>query len=143
MSKVIVVRKTDKTIHKAPLANKAALQAYNNRLPAEQKWIIEEMDEKEADKLPFIDSAYVTASEAVTKVKDLETTVSAKDARIAELEALLAGKKEENKPDTAEEVIAKINGAANEAEVTALLGTDDRKTVKAAAEKKIASFTNA
>lgn len=100
MAKVLVVRKTDKTIHKVPLANKAALLSYNNRLPVELKWKFEEMEEEEAAKLPFVDESYVTAAAAQEKAKELEITVSEKDAKIAELEALLASK---NQPAAAQE----------------------------------------
>jgi hypothetical protein len=90
MAKVLVIRKTDKTIHKVNMQNKATLQAFNNRLPAGQKWTFEEMEEEEADKLPFIDDAYVTAGEAQNKVGVLTQEGEVKDARIAELEAKLA-----------------------------------------------------
>jgi len=92
MAKVLVIRKTDKTIHKVPLENKAALMAYSNRLPAGQKWSFEEMDEKEADKLPFIDDSYVAAADAVSKVKTLEGELNEKDEKIKELLAQLAEK---------------------------------------------------
>jgi len=92
MAQILVVRKPDKTIHKVPLNNKAALMGYSNRLPSGQKWKFEEMEEEEAEKLPFIDESYVTAAEAQDKAKELEITVSKKDAKIAELEALLASK---------------------------------------------------
>jgi hypothetical protein len=95
MAKVLVIRKTDKTIHKVPLANKARLLAFNNRNPEGKKWKFEEMDEDEAAKLPFIDESYVTAAEAQDKAKELEITVSEKDAKIAELEKLLAEKNTE------------------------------------------------
>jgi hypothetical protein len=101
MSKVLVVRKPDKTIHKVPLANKATLMAFNNRLPDAEKWKFEEMEEAEADKLPFIDESYVTAAEAQDKAKELEATVYEKDAKIAELEALLAEKNNEAQQDKA------------------------------------------
>lgn len=139
MAKVLVIRKTDKTIHKVPVENKATLLAFNNRLPEGKKWIFEEMEEEEAEKLPFIDENYVTAAQAQDKAKQLEGIVTEKDARIAELEALLAAK---NAPiETAEALIAKINAAQNEDEVKLIAGSDIRKTVIDAAAKKIASFT--
>lgn len=97
MGKVLVIRKADKTIHKVPLGNKAALMAYNNLQPENVKWKMEEMDEDEAEKLPFIDENYISAADAQQKAKELEATVSEKDAKIAELEALLATKSSEAK----------------------------------------------
>jgi hypothetical protein len=138
MEKVLVIRKTDKTIHKVPLSNKASLMAYNNLQPEGKKWKFEEMDEDEAAKLPFIDESYVTAAEAQDKAKELENVVGEKDARIAELEALLAAK---NAPqEKAELVIEKINACKNADDVNALIVGESRKTVLDAAAKKIASF---
>jgi hypothetical protein len=138
MATVLVIRKTDKTIHKVALENKARLMAFSNRLPEGQKWKFEEMDEKEADKLPFIDESYVTAAEAQDKAKELEGVVSEKDAKIAELEKLLAAK---NAPaETAEPVIVKILSAENAEEVNKISEGDTRKGVIEAAAKKIASF---
>lgn len=85
MAKVLVIRKVDKTVHKAQLGEKAFLQSYNHRLPAAQKFTIEEMEESEADKLPYIDKSYVTAGQAVSKVKELETTLAGKDSEIETL----------------------------------------------------------
>ena len=139
MAKVLVIRKTDKTIHKVALDNEARLRAFSNRLPEGQRWKFEGMEEEEADKLPFIDESYVTAAEAQDKAKVLEITVTEKDAKIAELEALLAAK---NAPlETAETLIVKINAALTEEEVKVIAGADVRKTVIDAAAKKIASFT--
>ncbi len=139
MAKVLVIRKTDKTIHKVAIENKATLMAFSNRLPAGQQWKFEEMEEDEAEKLPFIDNSYVTAAEAQDKAKELESVVTEKDAKIAELEALLAAK---NAPiETAEALIVKINAALTEEEVKTIAGADVRKTVIDAASKKIASFT--
>lgn len=89
MSKVLVVRKTDKTIHIVPIENLSRLQSFNNRLPNEQKWIFEEMDAEEASKLPFLDQTYTTGTEAVSKVKSLQAENESKDNLIAELEAKL------------------------------------------------------
>jgi hypothetical protein len=97
MEKVLVIRKPDRTIHKVSLANKAALMAYNNLQPDSLKWTFEEMDEDKADKLPFIDDNYIASADAHTKAKELAVTVSEKDAKIAELEALLATKSSEAK----------------------------------------------
>lgn len=141
MAKVLIIRKTDKTIHQVAIANKATLMAYNNRLPAGKKWIIEEMEEKEAAKLPFIDDAYVTAAEATQKLKQLEKSAEAKDNKIAELEALLAAAKAPAKSRlTAEETIALIEKAEDADAAAELANGDERKTVIEAAQKKIASF---
>jgi hypothetical protein len=142
MAKVLIIRKPDRTIHQVPIANKAILMSFNNRLPAGLKWSFEEMDEEAAKKLPFIDPHYVTAAEAVTKVKQLEAETSEKDTRIAELEAMLANLNNANlKPaETAVDVIAKINAATSTEEVKTILGSDDRKTVLDAAAKKIGTF---
>ncbi|MEO9145087.1 MAG: hypothetical protein ABI237_05970 [Ginsengibacter sp.] len=83
MATVLVVRKPDRTIHKVPIENKAKIMGYNNRLPRRDQWNIEEMDEEEADKLPFHDANYVTSGDAQTKIKQ-------KDDQIKELEARLA-----------------------------------------------------
>jgi hypothetical protein len=138
MAKVLVIRKTDKTIHKVALANKSRLMAFNNRQPEGKKWSFEEMEEAEAEKLPFIDENYVTAAEAQDKAKELEIAVTEKDAKIAELEAMLAAK---NAPqEKAELVIEKISKAVNEKEVSEIVGEDTRKTVLTAATEKIASL---
>lgn len=92
MSKVLVIRKPDATIHKVSIANKASLMAHSNRLPEGQKWKFEEMDESEAEKLPFIDDSYVSAGEAQVKLKAMESEAADKDAKIKELEAMLAEK---------------------------------------------------
>ncbi len=140
MVKVLVIRKTDKTIHKVAIENKATLMAFSNRLPAGQQWKFEEMEEEEAEKLPFIDDSYVTAAEAQDKAKVLEVAVSEKDAKIAELEALLAAKNTTPVQLKAEEVIEKITKATTVDEVKILLGDDVRVTVKKAADAKIAEL---
>ncbi len=90
MAKVLVIRKSDKTVHQVPLGNKASLMAYSNRLPRDKQWKFEELEEAEAKKLPFIDESYVTAAEAQGKVKEMETTLAQKDAQLADLQAKLA-----------------------------------------------------
>lgn len=89
-NKVLKITKSDKTVHTTPLHNKAFYQGYNNRLPADQRWKLEEIDESEAEKLPFIDNSYVTGSEAVVKNKELENQLSVKDAELEALKAQLA-----------------------------------------------------
>ncbi len=98
MSKILVVRKSDKTVHRVTLDNKALLMNYSNNLPAGEQWKFEEMDEAAANKLEAIDESYVTAAEAQMKAKDLQKDLTAKDAMIAELQAQLAkNQKEEAK----------------------------------------------
>jgi hypothetical protein len=145
MAKVLVIRKTDKTVHVVPMTNKATLMSYNNRLPETEKWKFEEMDEDEAAKLPFIDESYVTAAEAQDKVQELATVVSEKDAKILELEAQLAALNAGavNAAETAVSKIAKINAAETAEEVATILGDDVRVTVVEAATKKTASFQQA
>ncbi len=150
MSKILVIRKPDRTIHKVPLQNKATLMAFSNKLPDGQKWTFEEMDEKEAEKLPFIDPAFVSAANAQSKLKELEGQSAEKDAKIKELEAQLAamkggnngaGDKTADKPEKAEAKIERINAAATAEEVAEILGDDARKSVMDAAAKKTASFS--
>jgi len=90
MGKVLVIRKPDRTIHKVPIANKAVLMNLNNKKEEGKKWKIEEMDEEEADKLPFIDENYISPTQAVDKVKEQDLVIADKDNKIAELEAKLA-----------------------------------------------------
>ena len=149
MSKVLVIRKQDKTIHISPMENKGSLLAYNNKQSEGTKWKIEEMDEDEAKELPYIDESYVSASEAITKSKALTALVnekdqalSQKDQLIAEMEAKIAALTGGTKEDlTAVELIEKINAASTEAEVKELAGTDERRTVVAAAAKRIAALS--
>lgn len=101
MAKVLVIRKTDRTIHKVPMANKIALQAYNNRQPAALKWTFEEMDEEQAAKLPFFDTDYVTPADAQGKVKEV---TAEKDAALEQLRALQA--QEANKDSEIEKLRA-------------------------------------
>lgn len=137
MAKVLVIRKTDKTIHQAPLANKAVLQALNNRLPVKDRFVLEEMDEKEAAKLPPIDKEYVTGGEAVAKVKDLQAENEALKAQLQKLQDAQGGGTETL---TAKDLIAKINEAGTEDEVNKLVGEDERVSVLNAAKKRIAEI---
>lgn len=134
MAKVLVVRKPDRTIHQIPMSNKAKVLGYNNRLARRDQWQIEEMDEEEAAKLPFFDTNYVSPAEAQSKIKE-------KDDKIKELEAKLALLNANQPAETATDKIARINAAESAEAVTAILGNDDRKTVKDAADKMIASFS--
>lgn len=134
MAKVLVIRKPDRTVHQVPVSNKAKILGYNNRLPQKDQWRIEEMDEKEAAKLPYIDKDYVTAADAQEKLKE-------KDNQIKDLEARLKALTSKQAPETATNKIAQIQAAKTAEDVNAILGDDDRKTVKVAAEKMIASFS--
>lgn len=133
MAKVLVIRKPDRTIHRVPLANKPRIMSANNKLKQADKWTLEEMDEKEAEKLPYIDNDFVPAAEAQGVIKE-------KDERIKELEEKLALLNANQPTETAPEKIARINAAETPEAVNIITGDDDRKTVKDAAEKKIASF---
>jgi hypothetical protein len=145
MAKVLKITRQDKTIHIAPLSNKAFLTSFNNRQPAEKRMKIEEVDEEDAKNLPYIDEAYVSAADAQKKVSDLTKEVSDKDAEIAKLKEMLAnsnagegeggtGKK------TAVEVIALINAVTKPEDIIALIEGDTRATVNKAAEEKIAKL---
>ena len=138
--KVLVVRKTDKTIHVVPLSNKATLMSLNNR--SKLGWTIEEMDEDEAAKLPFIDENYVTPAEAQKIVVKMEATISEKDAEIEKLKALLAEKEGggSGKKENVGVVVEKINLATTAEEVDKIVGDDDRAGVLKAAEAKKATF---
>lgn len=89
MANVLKITKADKTVHVVPTANKAFFQSFNNRLPHGAKWKIEEIDEKEAKGLPFIDEDYVTGAEATVKVDELKGQLSEKDQQIEALKAQL------------------------------------------------------
>lgn len=142
MSKVLKITKPDKTIHIAPMVNKARLAALNNRLPANQKWRIEEITEEEAKTLPYRDENYVTGAEAQVKVSELQSSLSEKDAEIERLKALLANQGGQGPvKQTAAEVIALIEVATSVDQVEALAKDDERTTVKKAAEKRIAELT--
>lgn len=140
MSKVLKITKADKTIHVAPMANKARLHAFNNRLPANQKWKIEEITEEEAAKLPYRDENYVTGSEAQAKVSELQ----AENDRLRALLSKDPGNAVTvvNRPSKAEDVIALIAVAVSVEQVQALAKDDERATVKKAAEKRIAELEN-
>lgn len=137
MSKVLKITKPDKTVHVVPITNKAFYLAYNNRLPAERKWKLEEIDEDQAKNLKFIDESFVTPLEAVKKVEDQAKAIVEKEGKIAELEAELSAKKAGKLP--ADLVISLIATASKE-QVEQLVNGDDRKTVKEAAATRIAEI---
>ena len=138
MAKVLVIRKTDKTIHRVPVQNKAALMAHNNR--SKLGWKFEEMDEEEANNLPFIDPNYVTAAEAVKKVDVLEKANAEKDNQIKELQeklqALQNSGNSASDQATAAEKIEQIKSAQSVEAVDVLLINETRSTVLAAGEKR-------
>jgi hypothetical protein len=88
MPTVLKITKPDKTVHTAPLANKAYYQHFNSRLTADKKWKIEEIDESEIPNLPFRDQSYVTGIEAVEKLKEKDSEIEALKAKLAELQAV-------------------------------------------------------
>lgn len=147
MARVLKITKPDKFIHTAPIENKATLIAYNNRLPDELKWKIEEIDESEVAKLPLRDENHVTNG------AEARTALSEKDAKIAALEAQLTELLNKSKTDTkdedddnggqkatAKEVIGLIEAATTIEQVDGLIAGETRKGVLAAADKKKASF---
>lgn len=144
MAKVLKITKQDKTTHVSPLSNKAFLEAFNKRQPGEKRWKIEEIDEAEAEKLPFMDESYVTAGEAQKKLEVLAKESEDKDKEIARLKSLLegnAGSGTSSEKKTAEEVIALINAATKKEDIEKLIEGDTRKTVNDAAKKKIESLS--
>lgn len=140
MTKVLKITKPDKTVHVAPLATKSRVQAYNNRLPANLKWKIEEVEEEEAKKLPFIDKNYVSGAEAQVKVSELQKESAVKDTKIAELEAELAAKKAGRLPA---DLLVSLLATASKEQIEVLIKDDDRKTVKEAAEKRLTELAAA
>ncbi len=140
MAKVLKITKPDKTIHVVPITNKGFYQSFNRRQKADKKWKVEEIDEKDAKDLPFVDESHVSPMEAVKKLDDA-------NARIAELEALLAEKGADNTGNPAPVVELKaadkielIKVATTADQVNEILGTDGRATVVAAATKRIAEL---
>lgn len=121
MATVLKITKPDRSIHIVPLANKAATLRYNNRLPAELKWKIEEIDQKEADKLPGFDKDYIPMREAQSKLPQLEKLVSEKDRKIAELMAKLEeheskAEEDDNDDEAQEDEDSEILSESNEDE---------------------------
>ena len=144
MAKLLKVTKPDKTIHTMPLDNKAFYLAYNNRLPVEQRWTIEEIDEEEAIDHPFIDESFVTPLEGAQKANELQKVVVDKDKEIEELKKQLAEKQTPAAPKfSADQAIALIGVAKSADQVNELIKDDTRVTVKAAADAKIAELTKA
>ncbi len=76
MAKVLKVTKPDKTVHVVPIANKDFYLHLNNRIFAGGPQMkLEEIDEKEAENLPFFDEKYVTGTEAQSRVSELEKEI--------------------------------------------------------------------
>lgn len=149
MGKVLVVRKTDKTIHVVPLGNKAILMGMNHRLPATHKMKLEVMEESEALKLPFIDPNYVSPSQAQDKLKAVEGELQEKDSQIADLQAkidaLMAQQTtktpEPSKPLTAAELIDAIGKAETAEAVQAYMTEGEtRVTVLNAITKRLSEL---
>jgi hypothetical protein len=143
MSKVLKITKTDKTVHVVPTDNLAFYQAYNNRLPQEQRWKLEEIEEKDAKDLPFIDESFVTPLEAQAKVGDLQKDLDAKEKEIEDLKAKLEEKPATQPKFPAEMLVNLISVATTLEQVEALSKDDKRATVIAAAEKRKAELTPA
>jgi hypothetical protein len=154
MAKALKVTKEDGTIHIVPISNKASLTHQNNLRPANRKWTLEEIDEKDAQNLPWKDKEFVPAS--------AKAVVDAKNAEIAELLRKLAEAEakakngsndggenapedEQPKPNlstsvNATEAIAVIGTLATVEEVNAYINGDSRATVVKAANAKIAEL---
>lgn len=138
--KVLKITKPDKTVHVVPKDNLAFYQGYNNRQPEGSKWKIDEIEEEEAKNLPFIDPNHLTGAEAQSKVADLTKVAEEKDAEIEALKAELAAKKSGKLPaDVAISLIA----TATEEQIAVLIKDEERKTVKDAAEKRLAELKTA
>ena len=106
MAKILVVTKPDKTTHKLPLSNKAAILRHNTLLDKAEQWKVEEMDEKEAEKVPFVDESYVTAGEALLQLDEKEKTIKDLEAKLALLQGDIE-KKEAEAKDAADKAAAK------------------------------------
>lgn len=86
MPKVLKITKSDRTIHTAPIGNKSFYQFLNAKIhSASDQWKIEEIDEKDVDKLTFIDETYVTAKEAQNKVPELQDEITRLKAELEKL----------------------------------------------------------
>jgi hypothetical protein len=138
MSKVLKITKPDKTVHVVPKSNHAFYLAQNNRLPADKKWKIEEIDEEEAKGLKFIDESFVTPLEAVKKVEDQAKALVERDSKIAELEAELSAKKVGKLPA---DLLISLIATASKEQIEQLTKDDERKTVKEAAEKRLTELS--
>lgn len=134
---VLKITKPDKTVHVVPINNKTFYLAHNNRLPAEKKWKIEEINEEDAKGLKFIDESFVTPLEAVKKVEDQAKTILEKDGKIAELEAELSAKKAGKLPA---DLVITLLATATKEQIEVLTKDDERKTVKEAAAKRLAEL---
>lgn len=119
MAKILVVTKPDKTTHKLPLSNKAAILRHNNLLDKAEQWKVEEMEEKEAEKVPFIDESYVTAGEALLQLDEKEKTIKDLEAKLALLQGDLEKKEAEAKAkEVADKAAAKAAKDAAKAEAS-------------------------
>lgn len=123
MSKVLKITKSDKSVHVVPMINKSFYQSYNNRLPVGKKWKIEEIDEKDAQNLPFIDESHVSPLEAQAKVNDMNKQLTEKDQQIAALKQLLEEKKEAEQQAKANETV--VAPEPSKEELTAATKTEE------------------
>lgn len=139
MAKVLMITKPDSTIHVVPLAIKNFWDAHNNRSKPQDRVKMEVIDEKEVEDLPTHDPNYLNPTEAVEAVDTLKKENAEKDAEIEKLRKQLA--QQANPPIAkAEDVITKINWATTVETIEDLVKGDERKTVKDAADKKIAAL---
>ena len=150
MSKVLKVTKDDGTIHIVPISNKSSLMHQNNLRPANRKWTLEEIDEKDAQNLPWKDKEFVPASaKAVVDAKNAE--IAELQRKLAEAEAKAKGSSEgtyqngsgDEKLSTAvnaTDAIAVIGTLATVEEINAYINGDSRATVVKAANAKIAEL---
>lgn len=147
MAKVLVVRKTDRTVHVVPIGNKHGLMALNNRLPVDMRMKFEEMEKEEALKLPFIDENYISPFAAQDKLKVVEGDLAEKDQQIlalqAKIDALMKGDSSTSGPRalSAIETVELIGKAKTAKEVTAFLENESRKTVIDAISKKLSELS--
>lgn len=134
MAKVLKVTKADKTVHVTPIANKNTYLHMNNKiLSKDQQMKLEEIDEKDAKNLDYIDENYVTGTEAQQKNVELQKEIDA-------LKAQLASHSKAPAPHKADELIAAIEKAATVEEVNTIFNGDARVTVQQAAAKRLAEL---
>lgn len=137
MAKVLKITKADKTIHVVPITNKSFYQGWNHRQPAAKHVQLEEIDEKDAKDLPFIDETAVTPLEAVQESKKLKDVVAAQDNYIKELEARLKLMTSDILPHGQNGTINRVGGdAATATEGAEHTGINNPENVPAIEETK-------
>jgi hypothetical protein len=162
MAKILKVTKDDQTVHFVDLSNKKALQHQSNLRGKGREWKFEEVDESEAAKFKgYKDNNHVPGNHNAVSAD----VVAEKDAEIARLKKLLEATQSkpantalnENANTTASgtaqsgslsvnatDAIVHIAALQTVDEVNAYLTAEDnRKTVKDAAEKRIAELSKA